>query len=220
MIVVFEGLHGCGKTTQIDVLSEHLKSLGMNNIIISSWNSHYLINPVLNTMKSKQIGENFSLALAHALDFNLRIEEIRKKAKTSFVIFDRYIYTAFARDCSRGIDRNVVEVLYSNYIEPDIVFFLDIPVSLSVQRVINGKDTRSDYITGRDLYPDKNDCESMLHYFESQREVYINMLTQKENSYLVNAERSIDAQKKYIWDRIKRRIKINKKAEDSNEKRS
>jgi dTMP kinase len=43
----------------------------------------------------------------------------------SMVLADRYIYTAFARDVARGVDRDWVRGLYAFAVKPTVAFYAD-----------------------------------------------------------------------------------------------
>ena len=44
------------------------------------------------------------------------------------VLADRYAYTAFARDATRGVDRRWVRELYSFAVKPDLAVYFRVPI--------------------------------------------------------------------------------------------
>ena len=63
---------------------------------------------------------------------------------------DRYIYTAYARDTVRGHNIEWLKNLYDYAPEPDMVFYLDVPVEILLKRIIGT--TGLDYWeSGRDI---------------------------------------------------------------------
>ena len=66
------------------------------------------------------------------------------------MLLDRYTYTAFARDVVRGLNIDWVKQLYNYAPEPDLVFYLDMPIDVLLKRVIGT--TGLDYWeSGRDI---------------------------------------------------------------------
>ena len=90
--------------------------------------------------------------MLYAADFADRLEQVIIPAlKAGFVvILDRYVYTAFARDVVRGHDIEWLKNLYEYAPEPDMVFYLDVPVEVLLKRIIGT--TGLDYWeSGRDI---------------------------------------------------------------------
>ena len=84
-------------------------------MIFSEWNSSPLVRDTTKRGKKKQMLTPSTFSLIHATDFADRMEHnILPLLKAgAIVLCDRYIYTAFARDVVRGMDRQWVRELYS-----------------------------------------------------------------------------------------------------------
>ena len=52
------------------------------------------------------------------------------------VLADRYAYTAFARDATRGVDRRWVRELYSFAVKPDLAVYFRAPIEVSTERLL------------------------------------------------------------------------------------
>ena len=115
-----------------------------------------------------------------AADFADRLENtIIPALNAGFVVLlDRYTYTAFARDVVRGQDFEWVKELYSFAPEPDLVFYLDVPIDILLKRVIgttgldyweSGRDIglSSDFYSSFKIYQDK--C---LDEYEKMKSLY------------------------------------------------
>ena len=50
------------------------------------------------------------------------------------VLADRYAYTAFARDATRGVDRRWVRELYSFAVKPDLAVYFRVPIEGATDR--------------------------------------------------------------------------------------
>ena len=88
----------------------------------------------------------------YAADFADRLEnQIIPALKSGFIVLlDRYFYTALARDVVRGQNIEWVKNLYEYAPEPDLVFYLDMPVDVLLKRII-GTTGLNYYESGRDV---------------------------------------------------------------------
>jgi dTMP kinase len=67
------------------------------------------------------------------------------------VLADRYIYTAFARDASRGCPPRWLRNLYRFAPIPDITFYFRAPLDIAVHRILSGRPKLKYYEAGMDL---------------------------------------------------------------------
>ena len=104
-LFVVEGIDGSGKSTQLTLLHQWLKAEGYG-VVFSEWNSSPLVKDTTKRGKKKQLLTPATFSLIHATDFADRTERniIPLLKAGAVVLCDRYIYTAFARDVSRGMD--------------------------------------------------------------------------------------------------------------------
>ncbi|MYG34633.1 MAG: thymidylate kinase, partial [Gemmatimonadetes bacterium] len=128
-LIVVEGIDGSGKSTQLDLLHKWLRSEGYVTVF-TEWNSSPIVRDTTKRGKRKQLLTPMSFSLVHAADFASRTHEQILPALQAGVIVlaDRYVYTAFARDAARGVNRNWVRDLYSFAPPPNLA--LDGLVSL------------------------------------------------------------------------------------------
>ena len=152
LLIVIEGTDGCGKTTQIDMLSKYIKdrSYGCS---VSQWKTSRLISGVINEAKERNMLNTTTFSLLYAADYTDRLEnEIIPALKSGFIVLaDRYVYTAYVRDSVRGHDINWVKNLYSFAPKPDLVFYLNVKPDVLIKRLI-AKDGALDYFeSGRDI---------------------------------------------------------------------
>ena len=137
LLIVIEGTDGSGKSTQIELLKHWIeeKSYGA---MVSEWKTSRLIANVIDDAKDRNLLNATTFSLLYAADFADRLENtIIPALNAGFVVLmDRYKYTAFARDVVRGLDFEWVEKLYDFAPEPDLVFYLDMPVDVLLKRVI------------------------------------------------------------------------------------
>ncbi len=135
MFIVFEGIDGSGKTTQAEILSHKLTSLGIPNILTRE-PSDGLIGQNLRKLENRLTPEEESrLFLEDRLD---HVEKVIRPAirNHKHVICDRYYHSSAAYQGSRGL--NPVDVLIENRSRvpvPDIVFLMEISVSTALSRI-------------------------------------------------------------------------------------
>src|SRR6185437_16315099 len=135
-LFVVEGVDGSGKSTQIDLLRRWLISEGYT-VFFSEWNSSPLVKQTTSRGKKKQLLTPATFSLIHATDFADRTERniIPLLKAGAVVLCDRYIYTAFARDTSRGMDPAWARELYAFAVKPTIGFYFRVPLETAMKRI-------------------------------------------------------------------------------------
>ena len=120
-LFIVEGIDGSGKSTQLALLAQWLRSEG-HLVIHSEWNSSPIVKATTSRGKKKQLLTPLTFSLIHATDFSDRVErDIVPALKAgAIVLADRYVYTAFARDASRGVDRRWGRSLYRFAVTPTL----------------------------------------------------------------------------------------------------
>ncbi len=160
LLIVIEGTDGSGKSTQIEKLRRWIedKSYGC---MVSEWKTSRLIANVIDDAKDRNLLNATTFSLLYAADFADRLENTIIPALDSgfVVLLDRYTYTAFARDVVRGLDIDWVKKLYNYAPEPDLVFYLDMPIDVLLKRVIG--------TTGLDYWESGRDIGLSTDFYES-----------------------------------------------------
>jgi dTMP kinase len=151
-LIVVEGIDGSGKSTQINLLYEWLRTQG-KSVYFSEWNSSALVKKTTRVGKKKRFLTPTTFSLIHATDFADRWEnQITPLLKAGVIVLaDRYAFTAFARDVSRGVDRQWVRNLYSFALQPDMIFYFRVPLNEAVNRIIASRAKIKYYEAGKDL---------------------------------------------------------------------
>ena len=110
----------------------------------------------------------------YAADFADRLEnQIIPALQSGFIVLlDRYFYTALARDVVRGQDIEWVKNLYEYAPEPDLIFYLDMPVDILLKRIIG--------TTGLDFYESGRDVGFSTDFYKSF-EIYQNKCLEQYN---------------------------------------
>ena len=143
MFITFEGIDGCGKTTQVELLKSYFEKSG-NEVIsirepgstnISEQIRKILLNPDNKELSSEAEALLFSSARAQI------VEEVIKPSleKNIIVICDRFIDSTIAyQGFGRGMEINYlnkINLFATQNILPQFTFFIDISIEESQKRL-------------------------------------------------------------------------------------
>ncbi|MDP6861770.1 MAG: dTMP kinase [Candidatus Marinimicrobia bacterium] len=153
--ITFEGIDGCGKSTQARLLLDHMNNTGVETILVrepGGTNISESIREILLHSSSSQMGDRTESLLMTASRAQLTQEVIVPNIdQGKFVIADRYSDSTLAY---QGGGRNLdIEWLIelNNYatftLLPDITFFVDIRPEEALRR----KDSDKDRIEGEGI---------------------------------------------------------------------
>ncbi len=154
--IVFEGIDGSGKTTQINQLSKWLISTDLipenNQLVITrepgGTELGQSIRSLLLDNSRKNSPDAITELLLYAADRSQHVNEIIRPTlnEGDWVISDRFCGSTLAyQGYGRKLDLKLIkalETIATQGIAPDITFLLDIPVEESIKRRINRKDDR------------------------------------------------------------------------------
>jgi dTMP kinase len=151
-LVVVEGTDGSGKSTQLYLLKRWLE-IGGYRVHFTEWNSSPLVKNATKRGKQRRMLTPTTFSLLHAADFADRYErQILPLLQGGYLVLaDRYIYTAFARDSSRGCSIDWLRNLYRFAPVPDITFYYRVPLDVAVKRILSGRPKLKYYEAGMDL---------------------------------------------------------------------
>src|SRR5262249_16475530 len=151
-LIIVEGIDGSGKSTQLDLLRKWLVNQGYL-VIFSEWNSSPIVKGITRRGKREQLLSPMSFSLIHAADFASRTYShiLPALQAGAVVLADRYVYTAYARDAVRGVNRAWLRRLYSFAIQPTLAFYFDVPLEEAMRRISVGRPEIKFYEAGLDL---------------------------------------------------------------------
>lgn len=209
LLIVIEGTDGSGKSTQIEKLRRWIedKSYGC---MVSEWKTSRLIANVIDDAKDRNLLNATTFSLLYAADFADRLENTIIPALDSgfVVLLDRYTYTAYARDVVRGLDADWVKQLYNYAPQPDLVFYLDMPIDTLLKRVIGT--TGLDYWeSGRDIGLSTDFYESFKIYQANCLEEY-NKMKEKHNFVSIDGTQSIEDINKIMVEHVEKLLQTGK----------
>lgn len=141
MIIVVCGIDGSGKSTQVQMLKKYFENLGKS--VLTSRQPGDFYRNYDNFLKFKDRNcDKVSLeelALCSALD-RMRIKNEIESSKENFdiIIFDRFTYSAITYFKARGlVDEKWLFEINKHALKEDIAFYIDIPIEVSQNRIIN-----------------------------------------------------------------------------------
>ena len=192
-LIVVEGADGSGRSTQIAMLVQWLEGSGHATTQVGLKRSS-LVSEELEQAQNGNILSRTTLSLFYATDFADQLENIILPAlKAGFIVLaDRYIYTLMARDMVRGMDEAWLKNLYGIALEPDSVFYLNVPPEELVQRSF-AKNTALDYWeSGMDLGLSRDMFDCFLKYQTAMQQTFRHLQT-TYGFTIVDGNRSVDA---------------------------
>ena len=133
-LITFEGCDGCGKSTQLALLSDYLKQAGIPHIFTREPGGGKIseaIRSILLNGKNTEMGdecEALLYAAARAQHIKDRVEPALNEGK--LVVCDRYVDSSFAYQAyARGLGVEFVEKINAFALEkflPDVTVFFDL----------------------------------------------------------------------------------------------
>jgi dTMP kinase len=212
-LFVVEGIDGSGKTTQLALLAKWLSAAG-RPVLLTEWNSSALVKAATKTGKKKNTLTPMTFSLLHATDFADRLlYNIIPPLKAGMIVLaDRYAYTAFARDATRGVDGRWLRELYSFAVKPDLAVYFRVPIEVSADRLLARRVKLKYYEAGMDMGWSPNLIDSFKIFQGKVLDEY-DRLVDEFGLSVVNATGSITEQQRTFRKLISQHLQI----EDPNE---
>ena len=195
MFIVFEGLDGSGKSTQVDILEKKLKEISIDAITLREPGSTPLGEQILKILESKYelnpIMEFMLFSLSRAAIVEQKIKPLLGQDK--IVICDRYFYSSIAyQGAGRNLDRNLIEHINNKIVSdiiPDLVIYLD----LNWEEKLNRKG-----IDINDRFEKENE-----NFHNNVRSCYLEMSEKESDRWIViDANNDVDYISNLIYSKI------------------
>ncbi|MCP4682058.1 MAG: dTMP kinase [Desulfobacterales bacterium] len=205
MFITFEGIEGCGKSTQSKRLVRHLNELGVPTILTlepggTSIGGH--IRKILLDSRNQDLAP-FAELFLYAADRAQHVERVIKPAldEEKWVVCDRFFDASTAyQGYARGLDMNLISTLNdwaSLGIRPDITMLLDCPVNIGLERAIRRNDTSGQ--KGQDRFE-----RERMDFHRAVRNGYLSIAgDNKERFIMADGTLSEDELERVIFDHIK-----------------
>ena len=185
LFITFEGIDGCGKTTQIQLLKEYYEEKGFNVLITREPGAKGLGEKLREILLNYdgEVSSNCESFLFLA-DRAQHIDTIIKPAinNGTIVLCDRHTDSTVAYQ-GYGRELNLKQIHYlnniaTNNIKPDLTFILDIDVETSLNRIGKNRDRME---------------SAGIDFFNSVRNGYIEISKQEPNRVkLIQGNNSIE----------------------------
>ena len=215
--ITLEGVEGCGKSTQIRLLSEQLKRAGFSVITTREPGEGVVGERIRNILLATSSGELQALT-----EFFLLLADRRQHVKTfiepavesgSVVICDRYIdsssaYQGSGRGLSAEFIRNLNDIATDN-LKPDLTLLLDMDSSTGLGR-------SKERLKQLNMFEEEGRFEVESSAFHRRvREGYLQLAAENPERFsIVNADRDMDVIARDIWEIVKNRFNRWNKADN------
>ena len=178
-------------------------------MFVTEWNSSALVKAATKSGKKKNSLTPMTFSLLHATDFADRLlYNIIPPLKAGMIVLaDRYTYTAFARDATRGVDRRWVRELYSFAVKPDLAVYFRVPIEVSADRLLARRVKLKFYEAGMDMGWSSNLVESFKMFQGRVLEEY-DRLVDEYGLSVVNAVGSITEQQRVFRKLVSQHLEI------------
>ncbi len=204
--ITFEGIEGCGKSTQVRLLTKALEETGIHCIVtrepggtsIGSKIRDILLNPDHKGMAAE------AELLLYAAD---RAQHVREDIKPSIdngkvVVCDRFADATLAyQGFGRGLNMATIHDLNriaSLGIRPDLTLLLDCPVETGIGRALERNSNNSH------IRDDRFEREA-LAFHRKVREGYLTLAqAEPERIKIVDARNDVESVRKEIWGIVKK----------------
>ncbi len=186
MFITFEGIEGCGKSTQAKRLVNRLRELAVPLVFTLEPGGTTVgqkIRLILLDSRNQHLSPLAELLL-YAADRAQHVEEVIKPAleQEKWVLCDRFFdATTVYQGYARGLDMKLIVTLNekaSPGIRPDITFLIDCAVEVGLERAL--KRNKIQFQEGQDRFErEKKD------FHETVREGYLHMAMEDRERFVV-----------------------------------
>lgn len=207
-LIAVEGIDGSGKSTQIYLVKRWLELEGIK-VYFTEWNSSVIVKSATKKGKKRNLLTPTTFSLIHATDFADRYErQMLPLLRAGYIVLaDRYMFTAFARDCVRGCDKKWVRNLYSFAVKPAITFYFKLPLKNAMERILSGRPKLKYHEAGMDLNLSDDPYKS-FELFQGKINNEYQAMTKEFDFTVINALDPIEKQQGLVRKIIAERIDL------------
>ncbi len=208
MFITFEGIEGCGKTTQVKRLGNHLTALEIPVILTLEPGGTRIcqdIRGILLDTKNKALSPLAELFL-YAADRAQHVEEVIRPALSQgkWVVCDRFFDATMAyQGYAREQDISLIKILNENTcpgIKPDLTILVDCPVEVGLKRALKRNEMLQQEEQARFE-------KEKMEFHEAVRKGYLQIAEKEPERFaVVDGTLSIDELEIAIFEHIKPHI--------------
>ena len=198
LFIVFEGIDGSGKSTQVKFLVSKLQKEGHKVYCTSEPSDRPIGAMIRSIFQHKMEADHRTIAglfIADRFDHLLnKSTGILKKLDEGYtVIMDRYYFSSYAY---QGVHMSLDWVIEANrlsaeLLRPDLNIFIDIDPDIAIQRINRGREVIELYETKENLTNVRN---KFFEAFEKQKEV--------EKIFITDGNKTTDIIADDIWRKV------------------
>lgn len=201
--IVLEGIDGSGKTTQIEQLASHLRSLGREVVVTAEPTisvSGGLLRDALGGLQKRTACEMAALFVLDRIFHNVSKGGIKELLDNGYdVICDRYYYSSLAY---QGSETDFDWVMRMNLDcpeiqRPDLCIFLDVDPDVSLGRIASSR-------ASTEIYEKKE----LLEKFRARFLSVFDMLKDRENIAIVDASQPRERVAELVFEAVETRLGI------------
>ncbi len=193
--ITFEGIEGCGKSTQIKLLAESLRGKGLDIVLTREPGGTTISERIRSVLLDSSHSSMAPITelLLYAAARNQHVEETILPAIESgkTVLCDRYADATTAyQGAARRIDASIlkeVHTIATGGLWPDLTLLLDLPADSGLSRA-RERNSRDSTLAGEDRFE-----REKLEFHERVRTGYLSIAREEPNRVIVvDATRSIE----------------------------
>ncbi|MGJ8637984.1 MAG: dTMP kinase [Opitutaceae bacterium] len=205
LFISFEGGEGCGKSTQIGLLSERLKSEGRIAVQTREPGGTPLGEAVRNLLQHDEAGEGMHSLAELMLFAASRTQHVHEKIRPAIergetVLCDRFMDSTTAyQGAARKLDPDTVSTINEiaiDSVRPDLTILIDLSPQVGMQRVRargNGELDRME--------------QEAIEFFEAVRAGYLKLAASEPERFLVlDGSESVETLQAQIWNAVMDRL--------------
>ncbi len=178
LFITFEGIEGCGKSTQAKMLKEYLQSKQISVFLTREPGGPKIsedIRKILLSNDNVEMLDRTEVLLYMASRSQHTGQWILPKLKKGMVVIsDRYYDSTIAyQGAARKIDRNIIDSLtkYATFgLKPGITFLVDLPAEVGLSRI---KQQDADRLEQESIEFHRNVRKGFLEIAKAEKERYI-----------------------------------------------
>jgi len=147
-LIVFEGIDGSGKDTQIDMLYNSLKEQGKKVKVVSQLDETSITGKTIRSMleDGKEMGSKLRIALLYLTELTYNVEKeggINDLLEQGYIVIsNRFHYSTEAYVGHFGCEATdkVITTVQDSLVKPDLVIYLDVATNRAIDRLTGFKD--------------------------------------------------------------------------------
>jgi dTMP kinase len=178
--IVIEGLDGSGKSAQVDLVIDYLKSVGKNVLVTKEPTTESDSGrKIKQALRKEIVVEPLELQKLYVQDRKEHLDNkiIPALRRGDFVVSSRYAFSTFAYGHSDGLDVDLLIKMNENFLLPDLTIIVDVLPENCVKRI----ESRGE----------EKELFEQLEKLKKVNEIYQKLPQMFENVFAVDGEKSI-----------------------------